>query len=278
VKILLVEDCRTYLEGLSKLLVAEFGVAISIDEASDYSSAHKMIDLFAYDLVIADLDIPEGESVGSRADPEIGMELLKELNRSERNEFCARLVLTGYGTAPRTREALKNLGVYDFLDKSLFDQSTFLSTVKKALFDALTRKATALRRKKYLLSVSFTDTHLTALELQGPDRYQSYLPSDPVHFEAKELSRRTDRLNLFFTSFPEKEARLRWREEARSIGKNLYDSLMKSDAFVSGLSAARNLPRREGDLWLRFRGPRTLLSVPFELLYNLRFARMKIGF
>lgn len=272
-RILIIEDAQAYQDILARILKAGMGDDVEIVFGNDYVSASDSIQRNPYDLITVDLELPyQSTALKPRTSTDYGKDLLKQIKDSEINRFSPRVVISSVGTVPDADKAFRELNVYGFIDKERFTDDAFdedfLNIVKSACFKALVSKAQYLRDKDYVLSISSTDTYLTGLEIRGADRYQGYLPRDPFRFDVDNFSKRGDRLNLFFTESMRPSAQQEWRQEARSIGQDLYDNLSREQAFIAGLNAARNLPTFESDLKLRFVGPRASLEVPYELLYD----------
>ena len=268
-RVLIVEDSQAYQEALSRILRKHFGDDVSIDQASDYTTAHNSIQSNSYDLVTVDLELPEGSvELPVAKSRDYGMKLLQELHESRDNEYCIRLVITVYSSQEAGR-AQNDYGAFAVLDKHDFDRDAIVDIIKTALFERFIKKIRDLQSKRYLLSSLFTSSHMIGLELHGHNRYQGYTLSDPKSFDnGGNFAGRGDRLNLFFTSLSQSVDQQKWREEARSIGRGLYNSLTTVREFNGGLGAARSLPEKDSRLWLRFRGPRPSLDVPFELLHD----------
>lgn len=268
-KILIVEDDLNYKDHITNLLHTAFGVDINIIHADDYLKALQYITIpnVSYDLVTMDLNLPKGDG-SSEQGTQFGMDLLEIMNQRVNYLYCCRMVVTEYPSVPHIRDALNKLHVDDFIDRRELNTDEFDKIVKRALFEAKYRKSEDTCSKKYILSTSFTDSHLTAVELLGPDRFLSRLPIDPYRFDATDLSSRADRINIYLKELTGTKYREKWRDEARSIGKASYEALTACDVFNALLQSARELPRATNDLWLRFRGSRVSLEVPFELLYD----------
>ncbi len=264
-KALIIDDDPSWHTLLARVLAQQVG-QVECVPVEDPSSAEKHIRDTLFDLILVDLHLTQ--KGGSGEDTEAGMRLLERIAESPGNQWCARIVLTAYGETSLARRALRQLGVHDFLEKDKFDPDAFVRTVQSALCEAMIKRAEILRQNKYLLTLFFSDAHLLLLELRGPDRQLDYLPSDPVRFDATDLGRRCDELNIWLSPPLRHDYRERWRAEARSIGKGLYSDLAREPTFIAGLSSARNLPQHGRDLWLCMRGPRASLDVPLELLYD----------
>ena len=266
-RVLIVEDDQDWQASLQDILNRAY-CDLKFHTESGFEQAKLRIQSDAFDLIILDLHLPSREPAAT--DVDAGMRLLREIRQTERNQDCACVVLSAFGTPASTREALTELDVFDFVVKDTFADTDFRSVVRRALFEAASARARELRSGKYLQTFLFTDTHIVLSELIGPNRLQDYVPDNPVHFDAVDLSRRCDELNLFLTPPMQAHIHDRWRREARSIGKALYDALTCEGLFGQRLTAARDMPERGSDLWLCFRGSRKSLNVPFELMFDGR--------
>ena len=103
--ILVVDDERNAREGLVQALGASFGSdAIHVDMAENGLEAMKKLTDSAYDLMIADIKMPQMD----------GMELLKRSR--EKQPTTQVVVLTGFGTIEMAVEAMR-LGATDYLQK-----------------------------------------------------------------------------------------------------------------------------------------------------------------
>ena len=261
-RILVVEDEEKWREELRQML-ADLDDEASVHLAIDYNTALDKINNNIYDLALVDLNLPG--DVPKFDDPDApGLGLLAELRNSQDNQDCALIVLTGYGTTDRIRQALREYNAFDFVEKSLFDDEVFIKTTRAALLDAQLRQAETKYDTRYRLTLEYNQTHLLSSELHGPERRAFYTVDRPEPFDVADLTRRADNLNLLIT----KGGPDLWRPEARSIGQQVYKILTEERRIFGDLMAARALVERADDLWVQFSGPAMGLGTPFELFQD----------
>jgi CHAT domain-containing protein len=267
VQALIVDDealAREKLKGVVEGATLRYGECLY---AASLESARRFIDERAFSLILVDLRIPERDNEVYKTD-ENGMKLLREIRRHKNSREAACLVVSGAGTPTQTREALKELNIYDFLVKNDYDEEGYKQKIRAALFSAAADRAAKAGETKFELAFIITDTHLTFGEMSGPGRFRDLIPDDPLRFKAADLGSRTDEINLLVSSEIRRRTSNEWRTNARVIGRELYDSLFQNKTFGSLLGAARSSPELASDLRLSFRGTRKSLDVPFELLHD----------
>ncbi len=104
--LLLVDDDRHVLESMADWLREQ---GYKVDVAADRAAAISLLDRKAFDLVLADIRLPDGD----------GYDVLAHCR--EHHPRTAVILLTGYGTVEAAVEAIR-AGAFDFLTKPLIDQ------------------------------------------------------------------------------------------------------------------------------------------------------------
>jgi len=115
---LIIEDDASWQKTLAEALDD-----YTVDRATEFNEAVEKIQTHRYSLVIVDLKL-------GRHSPEQGMELLGKIKTF--NEQAEVIVVSGYDTSERVRDAFAKYGVCDFLMKSRFDLQQFRSAVRRA--------------------------------------------------------------------------------------------------------------------------------------------------
>jgi len=113
---LIIDDESVIRESCSRLLSKE-GLEVTVAEGGD--TALRLLDKWAYDLILLDLVIPGYE----------GLELLRHIRAQDQEAIV--LVISGYGTVQSAVEAMK-LGAYDFLAKP-FTPADLRKMVRQAM-------------------------------------------------------------------------------------------------------------------------------------------------
>jgi CheY-like chemotaxis protein len=264
-RILMVEDKPNWRREVPDLLEGVRGIGANshVDLATNYGEGLVRVADVSYDLAIIDLALL-GDPADPRDSDQLGMDLLRVLRESRRNRGCGLIVLTGYPTTERTRQALRDYAAFDFIEKDKFKDDEFVITARAAIRDAYLKQAVAKASARYRLTITFGREHLIGCELAGPDRRASYAADAPLRFEVEDLARRADNLDLLIR----RGGYDMWRPEARAIGEILYKTLANDHRILGDLVAARALAERFSDLWLQFSGPPVGLGVPFELLHD----------
>lgn len=114
---ILVIDDEPDLRTLYELTLLREGYRV--ETASTIQEAREQLKAHRFDVVITDMRLPDG----------LGLELLQELRRENRQERC--VVMTGYGSAENAVEALRT-GAFDYLTKPV-DLKQFRSVVASAI-------------------------------------------------------------------------------------------------------------------------------------------------
>jgi CheY-like chemotaxis protein len=267
IRVLIVDDYAIFRNLVSEALQKAGIPAAGITLAECYEEARGAIrSVTTYDLAIIDLNIPSNRE---HAD-EPGMDLLTDVQESEHNKHCSVIVLSGYMTPERTRIALKKRGAYDVLEKGVFDNLTFPDVVRPALLRARVKRADARAQERHLLTVHSAGSSFTRAELKGPGLKVTYRPTQPRSFEAEDLSRRMDDLQLRIASAQAGD----WRREARSIGQAIQRAIQEDPEILKALTVAQT-GKPAGGLWLEWSGTPSSLGIPFELLHQKEFAAQK---
>jgi CheY-like chemotaxis protein len=265
--VLLVEDEAKYSDLISETL-QKIGIdklAIKITEC--YEEARDSINsVTSYDVAIIDLNIPSNQEHSD----EPGMDLLTDVQNSHHNKNCSVIVLSNVMNPGRARTALKKKGAYDALEKSEFDNLTFPSVIYSALVRARVKQADTSAKERHRLTVYSANSSFTRAELSGPALKITYRPSQPRSFEAEDLSRRMDDLQLRIESAQAGD----WRTEARSIGQAIQRAIQGEPEIFQALTVAQT-GKPVGGLWLEWSGTASSLSIPFELLHQKEFAAQK---
>lgn len=261
-RILVVDDEEKWREELAKIL-RRLGGDVRVDTARDFKTARQKVANYAYDLATVDLQLIDEAAEPSSGAME-GMQLLRDLRGSPRNQACGLLVLTGYPSTDHMRRALKEYNANDFIEKSGFDSILFLDIARGAICDARLRHAEERAKQRYRLTVTFNQGALVGSELDGPGNQTFYVAQKPPDFDVADLARRANNLNFLIL----RGGADIWRPEAQAIGKALYETLMDDRRISDDLAAARALAKRSEDLVLQFRGPAVGLGSPFELLHD----------
>lgn len=234
-------------------------LGIDVQPALAYDEAVESVRENSYDLAIVDLGLQRdtGEFVGLS-----GIALIAEIRRSEFNKHCAIIVITGHAT----KEARKEIGKYDVfqvIDKNAYpEKKELVEIILSAIRIAQVKRAAAADSERLHLTIAFSHTHVIKSELMGQGRHAISDNSRQQGLDVFDLARRADLLNwMIEEGGPEV-----WREEARSIGKAIYNSLAADRDVLGHLKAARAMARSPGDVWLKFSGPSIGLGIPFELI------------
>ena len=137
--ILIVEDMRDWREQLASILRRD---GYSVTTAANYGEALGVLRRDEYQLVIVDLRLSPSDE--NNRD---GMILLKDLSDLK----IPAIVVTGYSTAEIAREAFRDYGTLDFLEKQDLEIKKLRQSVREAFQKAeATEKELAELRAKFL--------------------------------------------------------------------------------------------------------------------------------
>lgn len=112
-KILIVEDNIALLESIAEALTAE---KLLCEKAFDFFSAQEKINLYTYDLLVVDINLPGGS----------GLELIRELKKIQSNAGI--IVVSARNALDHKIEGLE-LGADDYITKP-FDMAELIARVK----------------------------------------------------------------------------------------------------------------------------------------------------
>ncbi len=115
-RVLIIDDEEAMRDSCQRALAKE---GLEVTTVADGESAFRLIDKWAYDLIIVDMVIPGAD----------GLEILKRIRSSDEESVV--IVISGYGTVQSAVEAMK-LGAYDFLAKP-FTPNDLRKMVNQAL-------------------------------------------------------------------------------------------------------------------------------------------------
>ncbi len=124
-RILIIEDDKRWRDRLKLILEGE---GYSVSTASNFMEARDILDRQSFDLVTVDIKLDHSEGMGSKED--IGPEWEMLLNLIGRSRG---IVISGYATPKRVRDAFKRHGAIDFIEKAAFDLREFRDTVRLVL-------------------------------------------------------------------------------------------------------------------------------------------------
>jgi CHAT domain-containing protein len=265
-RVLIVDDELDWWEALSAVACAAIHADIDCVWASSAEEARALIGRSPFALIFVDLQIPLQRD--AEKSPEYGLALMQDIRKSKLNREAAGIVVTAYGTPSSVREALKEQHFSDHLDKADFQKANAKDVIRKALFASAYQRAAAEQAAKFDLTLVLTDSHIVFGQLSGPQRFCDVIPRDSLRFDTR-LSDEADRINFFVSGEMRHQTLNEWRQNARQLGTALYTDLFGNDSpFGKLLAAARSGSARPNDLRLCFRGTRTSLRVPFELLHD----------
>ena len=120
IKVLLVDDQLDFINGLARLLIAEFQ-DFEVFTADGGKPALALLEKSEIDLLLTDLQMPEMS----------GLQLMAEIHR--RYPAIKVIILTGFGTIEKAVEAVR-LGAYDFLTKPVASEQLYRTVGKAADF------------------------------------------------------------------------------------------------------------------------------------------------
>ncbi|HLF28616.1 MAG TPA: CHAT domain-containing protein [Anaerolineae bacterium] len=266
-RILIIEDEPEWQAELKRVAEQATFRQVECLIAASLQAARRLIADHAFALIFVDLSIPLQDGDREESDDN-GMTVLQELRADKLNREAACLVMTAHGTSRQTREALKELNIQDFLDKSKFAKSQVVELTRRALFAAARSHVERIEARKFDLTFVLTNTHCVFAQLSGPERFRDVIPEQPMPFEAEEAIRRANRIERFVTGELRRALIDEWRTDVHDTGVALYQSLFGNPALGNILSAANFGPQQPRDLRLCFRGARKSLAVPFELLHD----------
>ena len=138
--ILVVEDTPDWRTKMVGYLIEEGEYDVA--EAKDYETARKLLHEELFDVVLLDIRLTDWDECDEQ-----GMQLLRELDSIAELNGTQAIVITGYPTMYRMREAFRDHHVVDFLMKQHFDPQEFKATVLEATHRAYSSRAEILEKR-----------------------------------------------------------------------------------------------------------------------------------
>lgn len=261
-KILVVEDQKKWRRYLWDAIRDCWDREAEIDIVANTKAALNKLNRKTYDLAIVDLSL--SKPTNSACSDLEGLELLHQIRHHRRNQDCLIIVHTAHDKASIMRRAQTELGADDYLvrvaDRDDFDDEQFIVDLKNALFDARFKRALHRAAACHRVTFRFDERILLGSERKGAGSEFANPHSSSEH-KFGDLLRRANDLYCLLIS--------RWREEARSIGKAVYQTL-GDHRLLKPLESARLLAEtaEPEQVWLQFSGPSVGLGFPFELLHD----------
>jgi DNA-binding NtrC family response regulator len=143
--ILVVEDTPDWRKKLVGYLIGAGEEEFNIYEADNYESASQLLKKQPLDVVVMDIRLVDWDEKNEQ-----GMQLLRELDEVASLNGTQSIVITGYGTKERMREAFRDHQVVDFIEKQRFDPEEFKAMVLKAAENAFQKRGEILDNKYYM--------------------------------------------------------------------------------------------------------------------------------
>ncbi|HVE72818.1 MAG TPA: CHAT domain-containing protein [Thermoanaerobaculia bacterium] len=253
----MIDDASEWREILSLSLAAIPG--LEIQTASSVDEAWKALLLHEYDLVTVDISlvaIVTPSAVINRG----GFEILQRLRSEQASVDPALFVVSVHADMKHVMEAFDEYSVDAFFDKTGFPREAFVARARKAILASLVRTAERRVRRRCGVTISMSNDRFVSAELTGPVRKGSYYLD--AAFDGAGFAARADALNLRI----EKGTSRVWPDEARTIGRELYQTLMKQPNLAEVLIRGGDFTSRQDPTVIQFTGNAPALGVPFELL------------
>ncbi|MBX3013730.1 MAG: response regulator [Caldilineaceae bacterium] len=139
-KVLLVEDAPVHIEIMQRHLADQ---AVELVVATNKSDALYLLKERYFHVALLDIKLDGDDDSGNQD----GLEIAKTIQAAD--EATSVIMLTGFGTVQRTREALLKYGASDFLEKSKYEKEELVVIIEKVAEQALTRF-----QKKYITPIN----------------------------------------------------------------------------------------------------------------------------
>ena len=139
--VLVVEDTPDWRTKLVGYLVEE-EEKYNIFEADNYEAATRLLEKQPFDVALIDIRLVDWDETNEQ-----GMQLLRELDEVSSINGTQSVVITGYGTKERMREAFRDHQVVDFIEKQRFAPEEFITIVREAAEKACLRRGEIIDEK-----------------------------------------------------------------------------------------------------------------------------------
>lgn len=138
--VLVIEDTPDWRAKLVGYLIEE--EEYNIHEADNYEKASELLKKQPFDVAVVDIRLVDWDERNEQ-----GMQLLRELDEIAEINGTQAIVITGYGTRDRMREAFRDHRVVDFIEKQRFNPEEFKTTVLEAARKAFQRRGEIIDEK-----------------------------------------------------------------------------------------------------------------------------------
>lgn len=267
-RVLLVEDEKIIARILVEAL-AEEGYEVYL--AHSGSEAMAYLDRYVFDAAILDLVIPQPT----------GMEILAKIN-PRLTKTCV-IITTAYPSFETMRKAYSQERIFDYMIRP-FKAAELLSVLQEGLAERKRRlelDALVKGRAKCILTIHYSWHRVQSFSFEGAVNYPGEsrslkLDLDDLNDELQEIGDDIfDFHKLLRLSSSDQakeqyqEKRDRWRSKAILRGQELYTQIIGTNTqLVEQWGHAKQAVGLEKDMVVRFRGPRTYLGMPYEMLHD----------
>ena len=129
-KVLIVDDEALWLDLFAELLQE---LELEVVKASSYNQAVEFINQDYFHIVISDVRLVDADEKNEQ-----GLKILAYIDDVGLGDVITKIVVTGYGTVPMSRQSFMKYKIYDFLSKygsdgKGFDEDDFKKTINSAL-------------------------------------------------------------------------------------------------------------------------------------------------
>jgi DNA-binding response OmpR family regulator len=209
---LVVEDEAKIHRGLAQRLGEIFP---AVDIAEDIEKAWSYLNSHDYELVTIDLSLVAGVKPTKVVPNEKGFELLGRIRRSPRDAPNAIVMITGYPTTERVRNAFAEYHIDDFIEKSseMFAGDTFVSRIRRVLVNGRVRTAERRLTERHRATIVASSTQLISSEISGPQQEALTLIEPRARLEVAAFGRRADAIEQLV-----RFGGGQWRQPAKQVG------------------------------------------------------------
>jgi DNA-binding NarL/FixJ family response regulator len=264
-RILILDDESRWRGEIEDALV-DLGEGVKVQVCSEMDGAEAAITSRSFDIAIVDLSLESySRGLSSDEDPTRfdyqGLRFLEDLRTSDKNSFCAVVIVTGRKRTSQIDMVIKRYGA-SVIGKGEFSDELLIGAMKRSLLAARVKRAKYLAKVLPVLSLQLGRQSVVQARFTKGVRRGDYHADMPTRFDWAPLAKRVDLIEQSLHS----EDPSFWRSHSNELGSDLHRELTSNRGIQGVLSTAHFESRPGHRTRYRFATPTEALGIPFEML------------